>query len=548
MKNSPSFRALAMLLCVQPVLWMSNTALAQSFDELKGRSRNEESGAGRQAETTSPMAAEPSLPDVSAVNRATTTGNVARPPPIDAPVDPDVYRLAAGDVLDLNFWGLQNFTVRVTLDVEGRAFVPKVGYFSLQGKTLTEARRMMRESIARLYRLNFGVTLAEPRTFLVQVVGAVVRPGSYPARATERVASVIAKAGGLQPNGSRRRIDIERRGDGHIASDLLLYEIAGDVKHNPFLLDGDVVRVPYQDLVANIGGAVNRPGRYELTTTRDSAELLQLAGGPAPGGTTLLPVRVVRRTPQARDEQKEFPFTADGNVPSFAIEDEDTITLPLFSELQRMITVVGAIAGATTARTLGPTAQGAVSSSANVAITPEEASATRHVPFVEGDTVRTLLDRMGGVGPLADLKGTYIIRGASTVPVDLYAIMMLGDFKADRRIELGDTVVVPFRRRNILVEGAVFAPGSYPYNPDFKIEQYLSIAGGRNRFAQPLGDVRVVTPRGETKDYRPDVTVEPGSSIVVPERNFSRSEVVQILLGVAGVLLSGVAVIITATK
>jgi protein involved in polysaccharide export with SLBB domain len=98
---------------------------------------------------------------------------------------------------------------------------------------------------------------------------------------------------------------------------------------------------------------------------------------------------------------------------------------------------------------------------------------------------------------------------------------MLRDFKADRAVELGDTLVVPFK----LVEGAVFAPGSYPYNPGFGIEQYLSLAGGRSRSAQSLDDVKLVTPNGESKEYRPDLKIEPGSSLVVPERNFSRSEV-----------------------
>jgi len=159
-----------------------------------------------------------------------------------------------------------------------------------------------------------------------------------------------------------------------------------------------------------------------------------------------------------------------------------------------------------------------------------------------------LLERVGGVLPVADLSGSYLIRNGQPIPVDLYALLMLRDFKADRAMELGDTLVVPLKRRNILIEGAVFAPGAYPYNPTFGVEQYLSLAGGRNRFAQPLSDVKLVTPNGDTKDYEPGLKVEPGSSLVVPERNFSRSEVVQILLGAAGIVLSGVAVVLAARR
>ncbi len=37
---------------------------------------------------------------------------------------------------------------------------------------------MLRDSVARFFpKLGFGVTLVEPRTFLVQVVDDVVQPG-----------------------------------------------------------------------------------------------------------------------------------------------------------------------------------------------------------------------------------------------------------------------------------------------------------------------------------------------------------------------------------
>jgi protein involved in polysaccharide export with SLBB domain len=94
----------------------------------------------------------------------------------------------------------------------------------------------------------------------------------------------------------------------------------------------------------------------------------------------------------------------------------------------------------------------------------------------------------------------------------------------------------------------VFAPGSYPYNPSFGIEQYVALAGGRSRNAQSIESVRVILPAGETKDFRPDLQVEPGSSVIVPEKTFSRSEVAQLVLGAAGIVLSGVAVAIAARK
>jgi protein involved in polysaccharide export with SLBB domain len=534
MKTSFIRRCIALFLCCQPVLWKSNVALAQSLQPNLSISGP--------AARTEP---EPLPPLVGLeIPRAERTPATTAPPPglppVDVAVDPDAYVCGPGDVFELNFWGLQNFKLRSTVDLEGRAFVPKVGFFELKGKTLSEARRVFRESVERYYpRLSFDLVLAEPRTFMVQVVDAVGKPGSYPARAVDRLATIVARAGGLAPNGSQRRIEIRRRDGQVLHPDLLLFGLTGDVKHDPYLLDGDVVRVPFEDLAATITGGVNRPGRYELVDTRDLAELLSLAGGLAPNATKLIPVSVVSRQPDDRQDQKLVPFTPEGAPPQVALRHEDAVRVPVHSELQRSVTVVGAVVGAQVTR-------GKIGDA--TATAPEETSSTRRLPFVEGDTVRTLLDRVGGVGPLADLDRSYILRKGVPVPVNLHALVMLKDLSADRPIELDDTLVVPFKRRNILIEGAVFKPGEYPFNPTFGIDQYLSLAGGPNRFAVGISDVRVVSPTGQMTPYKTDLRVDPGSTLVVPERNFSRAEVVQIVIAIATIVLSGATLVITATK
>src|SRR5205085_1807660 len=62
------------------------------------------------------------------------------PVPLEQPLDPDKYVCGRGDVFELNFWGRQNFKLRVTVDLEGRAFISRVGYVDILGKTLRQAR------------------------------------------------------------------------------------------------------------------------------------------------------------------------------------------------------------------------------------------------------------------------------------------------------------------------------------------------------------------------------------------------------------------------
>ena len=161
---------------------------------------------------------------------------------------------------------------------------------------------------------------------------------------------------------------------------------------------------------------------------------------------------------------------------------EDSVWIPAFSELQQSVTITGALAGvAATAGTAGTTTAIAVAgadSNPATGASNEDTGSTRRLPFAQGDTVRSLLERVGGVGPLADLKGSYILRNAQAIPVDLYALVMLRDLKADKAVELGDTIVVPFRRPNILIEGAVFKPGPVPVQPQL---QHRAVPGAGRR-------------------------------------------------------------------
>jgi len=450
--------------------------------------------------------------------------------PLEEPLDPDKYICGRGDVFELNFWGRQNFKLRVTVDMEGRTFISKVGYVDIVGKTLRRAREVVKAAVRRYFPgLNFDLTLVEPRTFLVHVVEDVPHPGLYTARPVERASNVIARAGGIPANGSKRRISIRHRDGSTATVDLLLYNLTGDTKHNPYLMDGDLIRVPFEDVAVTVTGAVNRPGRYELINTKDFSELMEVACGFSSIATRQLPLRLVRKDQHERQSQTDVPFPSGASaLPELALHADDLVYVPSVVDLQRSVLLVGAIAGA---------------------VPTDEATHLRRLPFVEKETVRALLERAGGVGPGADMVQSYIMKGDSTqVPVDLEALLVRRDFSADRAIEMGDSLVVPYKRRSVLVEGAVFRPSAYPYNPKFSLRDYVAGAGGETRFAQTLENAKLITPNGKEMPFSDQLTVNPGDTIVVPKRDFSRSEVVTLVMGGVGILISGAALFLAARK
>jgi hypothetical protein len=58
----------------------------------------------------------------------------------------------------------------------------------------------------------------------------------------------------------------------------------------------------------------------------------------------------------------------------------------------------------------------------------------------------------------------------------------------------------------------------------------------------------VITPTGHESSNDLKLKIQPGDTIVVPERTFSRAEIVQLIMGGAALVLSGVAIVVTTVK
>lgn len=457
------------------------------------------------------------------------TSTVLPPISLERPVDPSTYVCGPGDVFELEFWGQQNFRLRITVDLEGRTFISKVGFVTVAGKTLSAVRTEVKKLVRRDYPgLQFDLTLVSPRTFLVHVVDNVKQPGTYPAHAMDRVSNVLARPA---ITGSRRRIAIHHRDGTNATADLVMYELTGDTAYNPYVLDGDVIAVPFAENVVTIEGAVRRPGTYELVKSKDMTELLDLAGGLKPSVARSLPVRITRRGQDQHTAFIELPF--QGDRPANAqLQDDDQVFVSGADELQRSVLLIGAVTGADPLDT---------------------ATTSKRLPYVDGDSVRTLIERAGGIRAPGDLQRSYISRPRphavpELIPVDLEALLVRRDLKADKKVLIGDTLVVPPMQYSVLVEGAVARPGLYPFNPRFGLAEYVAHAGGRTRTAQDLDDAKLIDPDGATHGFRRGMKPGPGDAILIPERNFSRAEIVQIVIAGAGLVLSGVAITLAATR
>ncbi len=202
------------------------------------------------------------------------------------PVD-DSYVVGPGDELRLVVWGAPEFQYDLTVDRQGRVFVPDHGQFTAAGKTLEALRADVKQWLARQHS---GLT-AEPQTVFMDlsltrirplrifVLGEVARPGGYTVSATANAFNALYSVGGPLQRGSLRRIQVIR--DGVVADTVDLYDyLVESATPTPVnLQSGDYLRVPVRGTTVAITGAVERPAYYEMKEGETVRDLIDYAGG-----------------------------------------------------------------------------------------------------------------------------------------------------------------------------------------------------------------------------------------------------------------------------
>ncbi len=455
-------------------------------------------------------------------------------PAFEGAIDPTAYVLGAGDHLLIEQWGLKEATTTADVSAEGKLLVPRLGMFQAGGQPLSTLRTTVENKLRAIYpSLHCTLTLVRPRSFLVHVVGAVAKPGTYRATPMTRVSTLVARAEPL-PSASTRAVEVRRSSatDPLLRADLMRFTLLGDRASDPTVLDGDLLFVPLRQTEVEVTGAVRRPGRYELVHG-NFTELLELAGGLNAEVANELPLRISSRSENDRIAVRSvLRATADAS----ALHDGDRIHIPTLGDLHRVVVVEGAILGL-------PGTPPSVTAESHTTPLPRELSVP--VPFVEGDGIRDLLNKVGGLLPSADSNRAFLIRPVNDspgarqrIPIDIGAIA--SGRAPEIEVQPGDTLVVPTRRDTVLVGGAVQHPGLYPLNPDLHPADYLTLAGGATRTGDPAA-ARVLSHNGQSRLVSKATTVDPGDSIAVPERRMTTAEWIEITL-----ILGNIAVASTA--
>ena len=159
------------------------------------------------------------------------------------------YRIGGGDVLEISTWKEAELTRKeVVVRVDGRSSLPLIGDIPAAGMTPAELTDTIQRGLTKFVTAPVvTVTVTNPGSQKVYVLGEVVRTGEYPILKNLTVLQAFALAGGFTQWASKDEIILIRK-DG--AKDRI-YKInykdivkGRDVENNLALQANDTIVVP----------------------------------------------------------------------------------------------------------------------------------------------------------------------------------------------------------------------------------------------------------------------------------------------------------------
>lgn len=238
--------------------------------------------------------------------------------PVDSFPVPQDYRLGPGDELKIFLLGQESGELSLTVDRTGSVVLPGLGVVAVAGMSFESAAGLLRERISK-ERIGVQATIAmgRLRTINVMLAGEVRVPGARSLSALSRVTHALFASGGVSAVGSLRDIQVKRGGVllGRFDTYDLLLE--GNAEGDLQLHDGDVVFVPPVERLGGVGGAVRRPGVFELAPGESLQTLLTMAGGITARGQRS-GILLERERPDGGPEILQFDASALAKIPAEA--------------------------------------------------------------------------------------------------------------------------------------------------------------------------------------------------------------------------------------
>lgn len=371
---------------------------------------------------------------------------------------PQNYKLGPGDEVIIDIWGVSEDNIRQQISPDGRIMISQLGPVYLNGLTVAEANKQLKNIFAKKYAgvgsdTDINLTLGQIRSIQIDVLGEVRTPGTFRISPFSNAFHALYNAGGINDIGSLRNIDIFRNGKKISTIDVYDFLFKGKDVGNIRLQEGDVIIVPPYNELVHVEGNVKRPMFYELKPNESLSKLIEYAGGFT--GDAYSDVVRVRRL---NGLEKELHTVERMEYPTYSLKDGDVISVGVVTdEFTNKVEIGGSV------------------------YRPGTYAINENVK-----TLRQLIQKAEGLTDDAYLGRALMYREKPDRSLEVLSIN-LGDIMngtaADIELRKNDiiniiNINVITERGGFTINGLVASPGTYPYAEGTSLKDLILQAGG----------------------------------------------------------------------
>ena len=346
----------------------------------------------------------------------------------------------------------------------------------------------------------YDVLLIPFRQYFV-IDGEVTSTGEIEAKGLTRLASVVRPY--FTPYSSSRNILVTSASGTIHTYDLFEAERNGDFSQNPYLSPGDRITVQRAERTVTIGGAVERPGTYELLEGENLKELIEKYASGLTVFADSSRIELTRYEGSSNKEGDKLFLSEEELNANFTLHSYDSIYIKKIQDLMPVMFIEGAVS---------------IASDTDLPVAPE-ASNKLTINFTIGENYGSLLRRYrSAFSAISDIENAYILRKGEVIPFDFSSLLYDSHYYTEELVQKYDVLVVPFRQYFVTVAGAVLKPNRFPYIPDRNWEYYVALAGGVDKNKNTNDSVAITDITG--KKIRKNDVITPETIINVKTNSF----------------------------
>lgn len=362
----------------------------------------------------------------------------------------------------------------------------------------------------------------------VTVTGYVTEPGTFTFHEGMTTADAIVLAHGIRMDAYKGRGQINRTDED--GSQIILsfnVQAAIDGTEAIPLKRGDEVRIfsrreLLQDATVTISGEVTAPQTFTYRDGMTLMDLVMMAGG-FTNGADLTNLEIATRGGRERGEVMALDVETDASALEYPLKPYDAVSVRrlTFFKPQTTVTVDGEVITPGTyvvdkaevrlsdvlARVGGFTEEAYIHGARLTRMLTEEEQVRQETAVMIANQNRGINDTID----VASLQDHY------SVGIELDKALDKPGSKYDIVLRAGDIISVPAYNSTVKISGGVFYPNVVQYDQRAGWRAYVAQAGGFTKLARKRKTYAIHL-NGKVSTVRHGMSVEPGSEIVVPER------------------------------